>query len=89
MKMRLNFIRSLIHKPEILFFDEPTSGLDPVNARIIKDIILDLKKNGKTIFITTHNMHDANELCDRVAFIVDGEIKLIDSPRNLKMNNCL
>jgi fluoroquinolone transport system ATP-binding protein len=86
MRMRLTFARSLINKPEILFLDEPTSGLDPVSARMIKDLILDLKSQGKTVFLTTHNMAVADELCDRVAFIVDGEIKLIDSPRNLKIN---
>jgi fluoroquinolone transport system ATP-binding protein len=84
MKMRLNFIRAMMHDPDILFFDEPTSGLDPVNARKIKDLILEEKKNGKTIFLTTHNMTDADELCDRVAFIVDGQIQSIDSPNNLK-----
>ena len=84
MKMRLNFIRALLHDPEILFLDEPTAGLDPVNGLLIKQIILDLRDKGKTIFITTHNMHDADMLCDRVAFIVDGEIKVIDSPKNLK-----
>lgn len=85
MKMRLNFIRALIHDPEIIFFDEPTSGLDPVNARILKDIIVEQKQQGKTIFITTHNMHDAEELCDRVAFIIDGRISLIDTPQKLKL----
>lgn len=85
MKMRLNFVRALLHNPEILFFDEPTSGLDPGNARILKQIILDLKKDGKTIFITTHSMQDAEELCDRVAFIVDGKIASIESPRELKL----
>lgn len=85
MKMRLNFVRAFMHNPEILFFDEPTSGLDPVNAKIIKDIILDLKAQGKTIFVTTHNMYDADKLCDRVAFIIDGEIKLIDQPKKLKL----
>ncbi|MDB4582682.1 ABC transporter ATP-binding protein [Draconibacterium sp.] len=84
MKMRLNFIRSLAHNPQILFLDEPTSGLDPVNARKIKDVIIEQKKLGRTIFITTHNMHDADELCDRVAFIVDGKLEIIDSPKNLK-----
>lgn len=84
MKMRLNFVRALLHDPEIFFLDEPTSGLDPVNARQMKNIILDLKKEGKTIFLTTHNMHDADELCDRVAFIVDGEIKAMDAPKQLK-----
>ncbi len=87
MKMRLNFVRALIHDPKLLFFDEPTSGLDPGYARMIKDIIIDLKRKGKTIFLTTHNMHDADELCDRVAFMVDGELKLIGSPRELKLSN--
>ena len=85
MKMRLNFCRSLIHDPEILFLDEPTSGLDPGNGRKIKDIILDLKSRGKTIFLTTHNMNVADELCDRVAFINDGRLALIDEPRKLKI----
>lgn len=84
MKMRLGFIRSILHDPEILFLDEPTSGLDPSNARTIKDMILEQKKLGKTIILTTHNMHDADELCDRVAFIVDGEIKTVDTPFALK-----
>lgn len=87
MKMRLNFVRAFIHNPKLLFLDEPTSGLDPVNARIVKDIILDLKKQGKTVFLTTHNMHDADELCDRVAFINKGEIKIIDSPHQLKLQH--
>ncbi|MEZ4776468.1 MAG: ABC transporter ATP-binding protein [Bacteroidia bacterium] len=86
MKMRLNFIRALLHNPEVLFFDEPTSGLDPYNARIMKDIIIQQKVLGKTIFLTTHNMQDANELCDRVAFISDGEIRTIDTPRQLRMD---
>ena len=85
MKVRLNFVRSLMHDPEILFLDEPTSGLDPVNARKIKDIILKRKASGKTIFVTTHNMHDADELCDRISFIADGEIMVTDTPRNLKL----
>jgi len=85
MKSRLNFIKSLLHDPCILFLDEPTSGLDPSNARIMKDIILDEKAKGKTIILTTHNMYDATELCDRVAFIVDGKIKALDTPRSLIM----
>lgn len=84
MKMRLNFIRSLLHDPDLLFFDEPTSGLDPVNAKVIKDIILDLKIRGKTIFLTTHNMTVAEQLCDRVAFLVDGSIPVCGSPEALK-----
>lgn len=85
MKMRLNFCRGLLNKPSLLFLDEPTSGLDPVNARIVKDIIREKQREGMTIFLTTHNMHTADELCDRVAFITDGEISLCDSPRNLKL----
>lgn len=84
MKIRLNVARSIIHKPKILFLDEPTSGLDPVNARMIKDLILKLRDEGATIFITTHNMSVADELCDYVGFITDGEIKIIDSPADLK-----
>lgn len=85
MKVRLNFIRAFVHKPEVLFLDEPTAGLDPVNAKIIKNIILKKKEKGKTVFVTTHNMTVADELCDRVAFLVDGNINLIDSPRTLKL----
>lgn len=85
MKMRLNFCRAFLNDPQIVFLDEPTSGLDPVNAKKIKDIIFQKKKEGKTIFLTTHNMNVAEELCDTVAFIVDGEVKLIDSPRELKI----
>ena len=84
MKVRLNFARALIHKPDIIFFDEPTSGLDPVNARKVKDIVLAQKAAGKTIFLTTHNMSVADELCDRLAFIIDGTIAKVDSPENLK-----
>ena len=87
MAMRLNFVRALLHDPTLLFLDEPTAGLDPTNARNLKDIILKLKQSGKTVFLTTHNMHDADELCDRVAFLVEGEIKLIDTPRNLKITH--
>lgn len=85
MQMRLTFARSLINDPELLFLDEPTSGLDPVNARKIKDIIVDLKARGRTIFLTTHDMATADELCDRVAFVVDGRIVALDSPTELKI----
>lgn len=86
MKSRLNFIKALLHDPEILFLDEPTSGLDPSNSRDMKDIILEERERGKTIILTTHNMMDASELCDRVAFIVDGKIKALDTPHNLIMS---
>lgn len=86
MKARLNFIKSLLHDPLLLCLDEPTSGLDPTNSRIIKDMILAEKAKGKTILLTTHNMQDATELCDRVAFIVNGKICALDSPHNLIMS---
>lgn len=85
MQMRLTFARSLINHPELLFLDEPTSGLDPVNARKVKDIILGLKAKGRTIFLTTHDMSTADELCDRVAFVVDGTIVALDTPAELKI----
>jgi len=86
MKSRLNFIKALLHNPDILFLDEPTSGLDPSNSRDMKNIILEEKAKGKTIILTTHIMIDATELCDRVAFIVDGKIKALDSPHHLIMS---
>lgn len=85
MKQRLVFARALINNPEILFLDEPLSGLDPSTARAIKDMIVERKKAGCTIFLTTHNMFVAEELCDKVAFINDGKIVAMDSPRNLKL----
>jgi fluoroquinolone transport system ATP-binding protein len=85
MKHRLTFARSMLNNPELWFLDEPTTGLDPSIAATIKGIIKEQNKKGVTIFLTTHNMYIADELCDRVAFIVDGEIKLIDSPKNLKL----
>lgn len=85
MKHRLTFARSMINNPELWFLDEPTTGLDPAIASNIKNIIKQKNKERVTIFLTTHNMFIADELCDRVAFIVDGEIKLIDSPKNLKL----
>lgn len=84
MKVRLNVARGLLHKPKVLFLDEPTSGLDPVNARKIKDLVLRLREMGTTVFVTTHNMTVADELCDRVAFINSGQISLIDAPSTLK-----
>ena len=87
MKMRLNFVRSIMHQPDLMFFDEPTSGFDPMNAHIIKDIILEQKALGKTVFLTTHNMTVAEQLCDRVAFIVDGQIVVSGSPRDLMIEH--
>jgi fluoroquinolone transport system ATP-binding protein len=84
MKIRLNVARSLIHAPKVLFLDEPTSGLDPTNARKIKDLVLDLRRQGTTVFVTTHDMTVADQLCDRVAFITAGKISVIDAPSALK-----
>lgn len=85
MKTRLGIARALLHDPELLFLDEPTAGLDPVNARRIRDLIRAQQRAGKTIFLTTHNMAEAEELCHRVAFLLDGEIRLVDAPRQLKL----
>jgi fluoroquinolone transport system ATP-binding protein len=85
MKNRLSIARALVNNPELIFMDEPTAGLDPLSARRIKELIKSQQTAGKTIFLTTHDMTVADELCDRVAFIVDGEIRLIDAPRELKL----
>lgn len=87
MKSRLNFIKALVHDPALLFLDEPTSGLDPTNSRVVKDLILAEREKGKTILLTTHNMADAAELCDRVAFIVDGQIRALDTPHALMLRH--
>jgi len=74
MRQRLILARALLHNPKILFLDEPTSGLDPATANDIHSLLLDLKAAGTTIFLTTHNMHEAHKLCDHVALLCDGEI---------------
>jgi len=85
MKVRLNFCRALLPDPQVIFLDEPTAGLDPANSARMKELILKLREQGKTIFLTTHDMGVAEEVCDKVAFIVDGRISLIDAPRRLKI----
>ena len=87
MRGRLTFARALLHRPELLFLDEPTAGLDPVTARRIRQVIRDARHGGATVFLTTHDMVTANELCDRVAFLVDGQIAAPDSPppRSLRL----
>lgn len=87
MRQRLVFARSLINRPEMLFLDEPTSGLDPNTASVIKGLIQQQKEAGVTIFLTTHNMLIADELCDRVAFLNDGQVCAMDTPRNLKLQH--
>ncbi|MBB6380549.1 fluoroquinolone transport system ATP-binding protein [Pseudonocardia eucalypti] len=86
MAMRLVFVRALLHRPELLFLDEPTSGMDPVNARRVKDMIRELRDEGRTVLLTTHDMATADELCDRVAFVVDGGIAALDSPVEHKIS---
>jgi ABC-2 type transport system ATP-binding protein len=85
MQQRLMFARSLINDPDVLFLDEPTSGLDPISADQIRRMILEEKKKGKTIFLTTHNMMEADALSDRVGFINEGRIVALDTPQNLKL----
>ncbi|MFZ5974284.1 MAG: ATP-binding cassette domain-containing protein [Bacillota bacterium] len=85
MKVRLNFVRAMLNDPRVLFLDEVTNGLDPKNARIIKDIISEFRAQGGTVFLTTHLMNDVEQLCDRVAFCVDGRLHEISTPRDLKI----
>lgn len=85
MRVRLSFARAVLCRPKLLFLDEPTTGLDPVSARGIKDRIVEQRASGATVFLTTHDMTTADELCDRVAFLVDGRIALVDSPQALKV----
>jgi fluoroquinolone transport system ATP-binding protein len=87
MRNRLNLARALLHRPELLFLDEPTSGLDPSTSRRIRDVIRRRRDEGATVFLTTHDMHTAEELCDRVAFLFGGTVRLIDAPRALKLRH--
>ncbi len=87
MKTRLSIARSLLNDPELIFLDEPTGGLDPVGGRQLKELIKAQKRAGKTVFLTTHDMTVADELCDRVAFVVDGRIDLLETPRELKLEH--
>lgn len=83
MKIRLNLARALLNRPHLLFLDEPTAGLDPTNVRRVKDLVRSEANSGTTVFLTTHDMKLAHDLCDRVAFIVKGHLSEIDSPRSL------
>ena len=85
MQQRLVLARSLLNNPRIWFLDEPTAGLDPATAQDIRRLIREKQAQGTTIFLTTHDMHVADDLCDRVAFLNAGRIAAIDAPRNLKL----
>ena len=84
MKQRAQLARAFLHEPELLFLDEPTSALDPANSKHIHDGLRELTKRGTTIFLTTHDMHEAETLCDRVAFLHKGKIQLLDEPKKLR-----
>ncbi len=83
MKMRLNLCRALVNDPDLLFLDEPTTGQDPARARITRRLILNLKAEGNTVFLTTHNMAEAAEICDRVGFLAHGHIPVTGTPEEL------
>ncbi|HDQ06686.1 MAG TPA: ATP-binding cassette domain-containing protein [Candidatus Bathyarchaeota archaeon] len=88
MKQKLLLCMALISDPQILFLDEPTSGLDVESQRLIKDMVREFNANGTTVFLTTHNMEEANQLCDRVAIINRGKIAEIDSPEKVRQQSC-
>lgn len=84
MKQRLMIARALVNRPRILFLDEPTEGLDPASAVAIRNVILEERARGATVFLTTHDMMEADKLADRVAFINQGKIVALDTPHALK-----
>ncbi|MFP7255608.1 ABC transporter ATP-binding protein [Terribacillus goriensis] len=84
MKQRVLLARAVLHKPEVLFLDEPTSALDPGNVQKMHELLMDLNREGTTIFLTTHNMEEAAQLCDRVAFLHEGRIREMDAPNQLQ-----
>ena len=84
MKSKLNIARALLHDPPVLFLDEPTIGLDPGAARKVREVVLHLKREGRTILLTTHNMFEADMLCDRIAIISRGQIVAVGTPGELK-----
>lgn len=87
MKQKLILCMALLTGPQVLFLDEPTTGLDVESARLIRDTIRQINRDGTTIFLSTHNMEEANQLCDRIAIINHGKIAAIDSPENLRMKS--
>lgn len=89
MRQRLVFARTILHDPELLFLDEPTANLDPTTAQEVRDLIRKLNGRGTTVFLTTHNMEEADELCHRVAFLNRGDIVESGTPRELKLRYAL
>lgn len=87
MLQRVTLARTLLHEPEILFLDEPTSALDPVNSLHIHNGLLELQARGTTIFLTTHDMNEAEKLCNRIAFLNKGQIRLMGEPEELRTNH--
>lgn len=84
MLQRVTLARAFLHEPELLFLDEPTSALDPANSKHIHDGLRKLNEKGTTIFLTTHDMSEAESLCDRVAFLHKGKVQLLDRPKALR-----
>jgi fluoroquinolone transport system ATP-binding protein len=87
MRVRLGIARALLNRPEVLFLDEPTAGLDPLNGRRVRDVVRRRREAGAAVFLTTHDMTLADDVCDRVAFLVDGAIRALDAPRALRLRH--
>lgn len=85
MRQRLMMARAIINRPDVLFLDEPTDGLDPVSSRTLRNVIKEQAERGAAVLLTTHDMWEADELSDRVAFLNEGELFAVDTPDNLKM----
>lgn len=85
MKQKLAIARALLHEPSVLFLDEPTAGLDPEAAKLIRDFIEEISGQGRTIFLTTHNLDDADRLCSRIA-VFKTQLRIVESPKNLRQN---
>jgi len=83
MKQKVAIARSLVHEPDLLFMDEPTANLDPEASKVIRDILLDLKKENRTIFLNTHNLDEAQRICDRIG-ILKTKMMAVDTPANLE-----
>jgi len=87
MKQKLLLCMALVNDPEVLFLDEPTSGLDVESARVLREKVTQYNKEGNTVFLSTHNMEEANQLCHRTAIINHGKIAAIDTPENLRVQS--